>query len=333
MADLSRTPSMVTHIVRYTPRASPSPAASPAARTATASPSPRTATASPRTATKDAETNTANNNIGFINMKKKKKSHNITIKNFNPNEPTIRETKIQYSDKQKYRKYKTDIEPKLQEKIKVDEEDDLIDKIRKEFGINIKNNKQKNYSEPITAEANYTRDPEQAQEPETKFQENSYYRELQEFYENEISEMGTDEIEDLTGQILLHKYNHFKNELENDDDDDYEVWHTPARKGRKPKKPESIERRRREDEELRRQATGRIRPQAIEEEPKGNYDFKNKSFFQNSLKQTKNIIKDTNAKKAGVYIRELSKSNKDKEPFNRYSHSMVYPKHFNIIEN
>ena len=65
----------------------------------------------------------------------KKKPHNITIKNFNPNEPKPRKPKILYSEKQNYRRYKTKTEPKLYSKIMIDEEDDIIAKIRKEFGM------------------------------------------------------------------------------------------------------------------------------------------------------------------------------------------------------
>ena len=92
----------------------------------------------------DANTNTnPNNNISIINAGKlKKKPHNITIKNFNPNEPKTRQSQILYSDKQNYRRYKTKTEPKLYSKIMIDEEDDLVAKIRKEFGITADNKKQ-----------------------------------------------------------------------------------------------------------------------------------------------------------------------------------------------
>ena len=50
------------------------------------------------------------NNLLLINSKIKKKPHNITIKNYNPNEPKTKQSQILYSDKQNYRKYKTKIE-------------------------------------------------------------------------------------------------------------------------------------------------------------------------------------------------------------------------------
>ena len=100
-----------------------------------------------------------NNNISIINAGKlKKKPHNITIKNFNPNEPKTHKPKILYSEKQNYRRYKTKTEPKLYSKIMIDEEDDLVAKIRKEFGITAEN-KKTNYSEVNTSGANYVKDP------------------------------------------------------------------------------------------------------------------------------------------------------------------------------
>ena len=107
----------------------------------------------------EAGTNTnAMNNIALLNSKIQKKPHNITIKNFNPNEPKIK-SNLKYSDKQNYRRYKTKIEPKLHSKIMIDEEDDLVAKIRKEFGIT-DTDKTKNYSEVETSGADYVKPPE-----------------------------------------------------------------------------------------------------------------------------------------------------------------------------
>ena len=68
-----------------------------------------------RNAQADAATNTdPSNRIGIINLDKtKKKPYDVKIKNYNPNEPKARRSKIFYSDKQKYRKYKAKTEPKL----------------------------------------------------------------------------------------------------------------------------------------------------------------------------------------------------------------------------
>ncbi len=88
-----------------------------------------------RAANADAFTNTwPQKYINIINTEKKKKPHNITIKNYNPNEPKIYPN-MKYTKKQKYRKYKTKTEPKLYSRIMIDEEDDIINTIKKAFWI------------------------------------------------------------------------------------------------------------------------------------------------------------------------------------------------------
>lgn len=140
----------------------------------------------------DANTNTnPYNNIGIINSGKlKKKPHNITIKNFNPNEPKTRQSQILYSDKQNYRRYKTKTEPKLYSKIMIDEEDDLVAKIRKEFGITM--DKKTNYSDANTSGANYVKDPEPVAGKQTQPPKYNY----------EISDISRDENEDIRGQLI-----------------------------------------------------------------------------------------------------------------------------------
>ena len=140
----------------------------------------------------DANTNTnPNNNISIINAGKlKKKPHNITIKNFNPNEPKTRQSQILYSDKQNYRRYKTKTEPKLYSKIMIDEEDDLVAKIRKEFGITV--DKKTNYSDANTSGANYVKDPEPVAGKQTQPPKYNY----------EISDISRDENEDIRGQLI-----------------------------------------------------------------------------------------------------------------------------------
>ena len=140
----------------------------------------------------DANTNVnPNNNISIINAGKlKKKPHNITIKNFNPNEPKTRQSQILYSDKQNYRRYKTKTEPKLYNKITIDEEDDLVAKIRKEFGITM--DKKTNYSDANTSGANYVKDPEPVAGKQTQPPKYNY----------EISDISRDENEDIIGGII-----------------------------------------------------------------------------------------------------------------------------------
>ena len=138
----------------------------------------------------DTTTN-PNNNISIINAGKlKKKPHNITIKNFNPNEPKTHKTKILYSEKQNYRRYKTKTEPKLYSKIMIDEEDDLVAKIRKEFGITAEN-KKTNYSEVNTSGANYVKDPEPVAGKQTQPPKYNY----------EISDISRGESEDIRGEL------------------------------------------------------------------------------------------------------------------------------------
>ena len=140
----------------------------------------------------DANTNTnPNNNISIINAGKlKKKPHNITIKNFNPNEPKTRQSQILYSDKQNYRRYKTKTEPKFYSKIMIDEEDDLVAKIRKEFGITM--DKKTNYSDANTSGANYVKDPEPVAGKQTQPPKYNY----------EISDISRDENEDINGGVI-----------------------------------------------------------------------------------------------------------------------------------
>ena len=63
---------------------------------------------------------------------KEKKPHNIRIKNNNPNEPKIKPD-TRYSEKQKYRLYKTKIEPNKHDKIMIHDADDIVAKIREAF--------------------------------------------------------------------------------------------------------------------------------------------------------------------------------------------------------
>jgi hypothetical protein len=108
--------------------------------------------------TANAETNTnPYNNINIINADKKKKPHNITIKNYNPNEPKSYPN-MKYTEKQLYRRYKTKTEPKLHQSIMIDEEDDIINTIKKAFGI--ENENKRNYSTVETSGADYVKDPE-----------------------------------------------------------------------------------------------------------------------------------------------------------------------------
>ena len=140
----------------------------------------------------DAANNTNQfNQIALINTdKSKKKPYDVKIKNYNPNEPKIK-ANMKYSDKHRFRKYKTKTEPKLYSKIMVDDEEELISKIRKEFGI--KDTTRKNYSEVETSGTPYYKAPN-PQLPERQ----SMVR----FDDDELSDMTRKDIEDILGGII-----------------------------------------------------------------------------------------------------------------------------------
>ena len=105
----------------------------------------------------DKETNAELfNKVAIINKETKKKPHNITIKNNNPNEPKTK-VNMKYSEKQKYRRYKTKIEPQLHNKIMIDEEDDIVDTIKKAFGIEPE--KKRNFTDVETSGTPYYQEP------------------------------------------------------------------------------------------------------------------------------------------------------------------------------
>ena len=120
------------------------------------------------TATIDASTNTNPlSQIAFINKDKEKKPYDVKIKNYNPDEPKI-SVNMKYSDKQRFRKYKTKTEPKLFSKIMIDEEDDIVKTIKKAFGIEDK--KKLNYTDVETSGTPYYEEP-QPQQPQVQPQE------------------------------------------------------------------------------------------------------------------------------------------------------------------
>jgi len=139
----------------------------------------------------DAANNTNQfNQIALINTdKSKKKPYDVKIKNYNPNEPKIK-ANMKYSDKHRFRKYKTKTEPKLYSKIMVDDEEELISKIRKEFGI--KDTTRKNYSEVETSGTPYYKAP------------NPQLPEIQSMvkFDDELSDMTRNEIQDILGGII-----------------------------------------------------------------------------------------------------------------------------------
>ena len=87
-------------------------------------------------------------NVGIVNLEQKKKPHNVTIRNYNKNEPKIK-ANTKYSAKQSFRRYKTKTEPNLLSKIQVNEDDDIVNKIKEALGIKTES-KNSNYTETET---------------------------------------------------------------------------------------------------------------------------------------------------------------------------------------
>jgi len=105
------------------------------------------------------------NHIANINMEKKEKPHNIQIKN-NAKQPTVTPN-IKYTDKHRFRRYKTKTEPNLLNRIKANEDDDIIDKIKAAFDPGYKK-PNTNYSDMITAPAPFNNGVDEPPELGTK---------------------------------------------------------------------------------------------------------------------------------------------------------------------
>ncbi len=98
---------------------------------------------------------------------------------------------MKYSDKHRFRKQKTKTEPKLFRKIIVDDEEQLISKISKEFGI--KDTTRKNYSEVETSGTPYYEAPN----PQLPKRQS-----MVKFDDDELSDMTRKDIEDILGGII-----------------------------------------------------------------------------------------------------------------------------------
>jgi hypothetical protein len=90
------------------------------------------------------------NNLNISNLKDKKKPYDIEINN-KSKQPLV-QPNTKYSSKHNYRRYKTDTEPKLLSKILVNEDDDMINKIRQAFGVKT-DDKKTNYVDVETGGA------------------------------------------------------------------------------------------------------------------------------------------------------------------------------------
>jgi len=92
------------------------------------------------------------NNVGIVNLEQKKKPYDVKIKN-NSNEPKVK-ANTKYTDKQNYRRYKTKIEPNLLSKILINDDDDIVNKIKEALGIQI-DNKNSNFIDVETTPVQY----------------------------------------------------------------------------------------------------------------------------------------------------------------------------------
>ena len=86
-------------------------------------------------------------NFGFFDTKENTKPYNINIPK-NNRKGRIIDPNLHYSDEQKFRIFKTKIEPKLLNKLQVTEDNDMVKQIKKAFGID---NKEENPNEITTS--------------------------------------------------------------------------------------------------------------------------------------------------------------------------------------
>ena len=92
--------------------------------------------------------------IGIFNKETKKKPYDVKLTN--NNQPKVN-VNMKYSDKQRFRRYKTKTEPQLFSKIMIDEEDDIVKTIKKAIGI--ENKKNTNMTNVETSGAPYYEEP------------------------------------------------------------------------------------------------------------------------------------------------------------------------------
>ena len=156
----------------------------------------------PKTANTTGTNTLPVSNIGIVNLEQKKKPHNINIQNHNPHEPKINPN-AKYSVKQSYRRYKTKKEPNLLNKIQVNEDDDIVKKIKEAFGLK-PDKPNTNYSEEITAPSAYNNGVDEPPIIETKmYESNRLGHARQQEYQGQRREQGqlqqlSEELNDIT---------------------------------------------------------------------------------------------------------------------------------------
>jgi hypothetical protein len=139
----------------------------------------------------DEVSTAAGYNFANINLEQKKKPHNIQINN-KAKQPKITPN-VKYTEKQRFRRYKTRTEPNLFNKIQVNEEDDIVEKIRAALDPAYKK-PNTNYSDAITAPAPFNQGAEQAPEAETNMYSGIPYE------SSEINDVSQEDYEALTFQ-------------------------------------------------------------------------------------------------------------------------------------
>ena len=129
----------------------------------------------------------------ILNTKQNKQTpYDIKIKN-SIKEPKIKED-MRYTPKQKYRKYKTKIEPNLLNNINIDEEDDIVAKIKDEFDSK---NKQKQMELIKTSEAPYHKPPD----PDDERRLDVFKRSGNLRVDDRISDVSPAEATEITGLV------------------------------------------------------------------------------------------------------------------------------------
>lgn len=144
--------------------------------------------------------------VGLFNYKEKKKPYDITINN-NRREPTAKPN-VKYTEKQQFRKYKTKIEPRLLKKIEINEDDDIVNKIKEALGVPKKNS---NYSSVTTAGVDYIPQPSDFKEPEIQVSQDFASRPrgsiprqdiIARLLEEDFSDMTLADAEDITNRAV-----------------------------------------------------------------------------------------------------------------------------------
>jgi hypothetical protein len=106
------------------------------------------------------------NQITNVNTEQKKKPYDISINN-KAKQPTVTPN-VKYTDKQRFRRYKTKKEPEMLKKVEVNQDDDIVEKLRAALDPMYKK-PNTNFSQQITAPAAYNKGTESFPEVSTYY--------------------------------------------------------------------------------------------------------------------------------------------------------------------